>query len=989
MQDANGSRFALLLGRADWGRCQVGGADGTPVLAERWADTKLLPRTPLAWDDRAQALALAAKIWRFQAGSGDLPPDPARRLGAAADRSGNVYAIVDGGRRIDVRSAGSMRVSVYWPMDAAAEPVEAGVFGPAEPPAAPAPLALCGLAVTCDQYLVAGLVPSATESGGLLVFDLLAGGPPLQLGWPAPWRLVPQDMAARADGGVAVLDRVNRRVWLLGRGLAMESVAPVAPSSPGDFTADPSGVPPETPPPRAEPGFALAAPVAGEREPLALEVLADGAVLLMEADADEGFAVLSLYVEGQRRARVSTKVVQDLIDDDEDRQRFLLKGYDCVLAVRTSTVDEQQRQHLVVLSDEGNQAVEFALDRRGGGLALEPLRVYLPLRRYGGLSLVNGGRVAVSGDTGVLYESQGRWLPLVEQRRPRYQAAATLLTETFDGRDPGCTWHRLVLDGCIPPGAWVRVASRCADDALQLEGLPFDDEPLPVLRPDGSELPWLIEGPGSETDAAQGHGSWELLFQRARGRYLQLQLTLQGNELATPRLAALRAWRPRFSYAQRYLPAVYREDAASADFLERFLANFEGQFTALEDRIASAAALFDVRSAPAETLDWLAGWLGLVLDPALDESRRRQLIRHAMPLYQYRGTTAALRLAVQLALSRCVPDADFALPAPSQTQPWGVRLVESFLTRGLPPALLGETTFGDAPAGPVGARWTAAEGAAALHQRWRDWLARVGKPDAAALFGPLPPPALRAEWTGFCQATLGAVPQLAERFMAAWQRFAAGDREWLRLTASDADHGAAPPTRWPRATDADFEARREAWRRFIAQLAGLDRRWLQRWQGFVARRYLRMTRYVQASGAEWPDFDALPAPLVLPGNAEPLADWALFETRLEPMAAHAHGFSVLLPIPGPQADAAELAQQLDLAQRVVRLVKPAHTRFDVRPYWALFRVGQVRLGLDTLLGRGVREDGVAPPLVLGQGHLGAARTALRPALPPDRLLLEC
>ncbi len=1002
MLDANGSRFALLLGQADWGRCELLDAAGPPRLEDRWAASALLPKTPLAWDEGAQALALAARISRFQAAQGDLPPDPARRLGAAADRHGNVYFIVDGGRRIDVRSAGSMQVSVYWPVAQAATAAEPGAFGPAEPATPPPPLNLCALAVTCDHYLVAGMVPPAGEPGGLLVFDLLAGGPPLQLGWPAPWRLLPHDMAARADGGVVVLDRVQRRVWVLGRGLAMEAVFPVAPATGGDFTADPSGIPADAPAPRPEPGFALAARLKHEGQPVAVEVLADGAIVVMEdADTVSGFAALSLYVGGVRQQRVSTDVVKDIIDDDDDRQRFVLRGFDMALAARTSvasvpgSADKVLRQHLLVVSHEGNQAIEFALDRQGGGLVLLPQRAFLPLRRYGGVSLVNSGRVAVNGDTGAFYESQGRWLPLVDQRRPRYRASAAVSTEAFDGHDPGCVWHRLVLDGCIPPGTLVRVASRCADDAAQLAGLPFDDEPLPLLRPGGSELPWLIEGPGSATDAAQGHGSWELLFQRARGRWLQLRLTLEGNELATPRLAALRAWYPRFSYAQRYLPAVYREDAASADFLERFLANFEGQFTALEDRIAAASALFDVRSAPAETLDWLAGWLGLVLDPALDDARRRQLIRHAMPLYQYRGTTAALRLAVQLALSRCVPDTDFALPAPSQAQPWGVRLVESFLTRNLPLALLGETTFDTTTtAEPAGAHWLPAEGAAALHQRWRAWLARAGQGDSSALFSPLPPAgALRTEWAGFCQATLGTVPQLAEAFMAAWQRFAASDTDWLAATASDADHGAGLPTRWPRDTDADTDAgvdvRRKAWRRFIGGLSGPLRRWLSRWQSFIARRYQRMERYAPVSGAEWPDFDALPVPTWLPSERTALDDWALFETRLEPMAAHAHSFSVLLPIPGPQADAAELAQQVDLAQRVVRLAKPAHTRFDVRPYWALFRVGQVRLGLDTLLGRGVREDGVAPPMVLGQGHLGAARVALRPSVPPDRLLLEC
>ncbi|MCW5665812.1 MAG: hypothetical protein KIT35_18435 [Piscinibacter sp.] len=984
MQDANGSRFALLLGRGDWTACRLDRPD-QPTLA---AALEAGGDVPLAYDDAQQALVLARRAGRFRAGRGDLPPDPARRLGSAADTNGNLYWIEAGGAAIQVRSAGSGRSTRFWPVEAGADPVrpDIGEFTPLEPPAAPVPPVLRGLAATGDGYLVAGRVPAAGEPGGLLVFDLLAGGPPLTLQWPEPWRLVPHDLAPRADGGVAVLDREQRRVWLLGRRLGMVAVDPRASAPDDDFAAaDGSDPAPASPPPATpQPWFELAVTALGGADPVSVEVLADGAVLVLDEAGSDGFALVSLYRDGTLVAQASTSGARDVIAD-EDQPGFVLRGFDAVLhAGRFGP--EASWQRLLVVSQEGNQAFAFDLDRDAGGLVLRPDAGFLPLQRWGGVDLVATGAAAVDGDTGARYESRGRWLPLVQQNRPRHEAEGTLLGPAFDGGEPGCVWHRVMLDACVPAGCALHIASRAADDAALLDGLPFVAEPDPVLRPDGSELPWLVEGPGARTDAAAGHGTWELLLQRARGRWLQLRLTLTGNELATPRVQALRAWKPRFSYLQRYLPAVYREDAASADFLERFLANFEGQFTAIEDRIAAAAALFDVRSARADTLDWLAGWLGLVLDPSLAEDRRRQLIRHAVQLFKYRGTTQALRLSVQLALSDCVPDAEFALPAPSQTQPWGVRVVEAFLTRRMPLALLDETTFDDAPREVLqGPRWTLAEGAEGLHRRWRDWLAAQGPAEPEARFAPLPPGTARdADWAAFCADTLGVVPELARGIAAAWAQFvAAGFAPAL---------GAALPTRWPVDGEPDADARRAEWRAFLASLALDDPRLarrLARWQGFVARRHLRPATMAARTGWHWPEFALLPPPTVLPATSAGLADWATFELLLEPMAARAHAFSVLLPIAGPQADADELARRVDLAARIVRLEKPAHTRFDVRPYWALLRIGQARCGLDTLLGLGSRTPGLAPPLVLGAGHVGAARVAPTGPVPKDRLLLEC
>ena len=195
------------------------------------------------------------------------------------------------------------------------------------------------------------------------------------------------------------------------------------------------------------------------------------------------------------------------------------------------------------------------------------------------------------------------------------------------------------------------------------------------LRPLGSELPWQRELQRRQPHQP-GAGTWELLFQQAVGRYIEIRLTLRGSRRSSPKIRALRAYYPRFSYAQ-YLPAVYREDSGSASFVDRFLANFEGVLTELEGRIASAEVLLDHAAAPADALDWLASWLGATLDPRWDEARRRLFIDNAVQLYRTRGTRRGLLAAVRLAVDAC-PSADDLFDDDRAGGPFGFRISEGF-----------------------------------------------------------------------------------------------------------------------------------------------------------------------------------------------------------------------------------------------------------------------------------------------------------------------
>jgi hypothetical protein len=125
----------------------------------------------------------------------------------------------------------------------------------------------------------------------------------------------------------------------------------------------------------------------------------------------------------------------------------------------------------------------------------------------------------------------------------------------------------------------------------------------------------------------------------------------------------------------------------------------------------------------------------------------------------------------------------------------------------------------------------------------------------------------------------------------------------------------------------------------------------------------------------------LPLPSRLPADGAALLDWYQFESVVMAMRRTAHRFSVLLPVAGTNDVEERRRQRLELVRRIIELEKPAHTIFDVKFYWSLFRIGEARLGEDTLVDRGGRSPDLLPPLRLGEGHLAASH--LTPAHPHD------
>ena len=126
--------------------------------------------------------------------------------------------------------------------------------------------------------------------------------------------------------------------------------------------------------------------------------------------------------------------------------------------------------------------------------------------------------------------------------------------------------------------------------------------------------------------------------------------------------------------------------STAADFLERFLDNFEGMLTPLEDRIASAYLLTDPRTTPEDTLEWLGSWIGMTFDPAYPHERRRRLLEAAPQLYRWRGTLTGLKYALEIATGGVITDGQMSGGAVSGGH---VVVVEDFRLRRTMATILG------------------------------------------------------------------------------------------------------------------------------------------------------------------------------------------------------------------------------------------------------------------------------------------------------------
>lgn len=309
---------------------------------------------------------------------------------------------------------------------------------------------------------------------------------------------------------------------------------------------------------------------------------------------------------------------------------------------------------------------------------LLPLSLRLPLRNW------TGGRLC-RGATGKAHyprnDVEARFAVLAPVSMKAHTTKGRPGDIVIDSGVEGFVWHRFYLEAQLPKGCKIKVAARAHDmeDGLRTVSRNnhfFGDVIDTSGAPRGVWMDAASEHPHGRAAMAcprkrDRAGLFSCLIQssepdqeisRIAGRFLQLRITLTGNRASTPRLYALRAWGPRFSYRDAYLPALFSIEsgpgAKGSDFLDRYLSIFESVLTPLEGEIAQTWRGASAKGTPVEALDWLANWVGVIPDSALGEAGKRRLIGAAARLAPWHATLKGLEGLLDIATNGGVQRGD-------------------------------------------------------------------------------------------------------------------------------------------------------------------------------------------------------------------------------------------------------------------------------------------------------------------------------------------
>ncbi len=127
-------------------------------------------------------------------------------------------------------------------------------------------------------------------------------------------------------------------------------------------------------------------------------------------------------------------------------------------------------------------------------------------------------------------------------------------------------------------------------------------------------------------------------------QHIQVDASLVTDEAALLDSASLRITVYGKGKYLQYLPEIYQSD----DFVSRVLMLFESFWKPISQQVDQIDQYFDPDLTPTVFVPWLASWIGMPVDSSLPLERVRSLIKHALMLFQCRGTVRALKTYLEI-----------------------------------------------------------------------------------------------------------------------------------------------------------------------------------------------------------------------------------------------------------------------------------------------------------------------------------------------------
>jgi phage tail-like protein len=344
-------------------------------------------------------------------------------------------------------------------------------------------------------------------------------------------------------------------------------------------------------------------------------------------------------------------------------------------------------------SDEcGHQAAVIVFDADGNVLVVVPIDALdAPVQ---GIAAA-GGDMLVAGSRGLLQYAAADVVP-----DSASQARCSIITPVLFSadREDGRRWLRVEAASQLPEGTTIEIAVASTDDVAIRDRLKdIADDASKTASDRASRLAgepefWqpIGEFHGSAASAGETHPPFAAKLYPIRDRFLWLAVTLTAAPGARlPRLTALTVLYPGRTLME-HLPAIYqREESRPDSFLRNLIGVLEATTQGIDARIASMGSLVNPDTAPVPWLDFIARWLGLPWDDALDPAQKRALIHRAADLARQRGTRSGL----EALLESLLPGTPRRFRVIDETADFGFAIVGGSSCQGIAlPALLGGRT---------------------------------------------------------------------------------------------------------------------------------------------------------------------------------------------------------------------------------------------------------------------------------------------------------